>query len=182
MCKWSELWNNTCCSAHARTHRDKEILHRNWALINAPFSIYTVIPHPYSGFFFIPYLVREEFVCVAPPGLCANQSGIFTGKGTFPGEIFFPLLPLGVPWPFMHVGWEPSSSLFPNSDLTGGLEELRAVSQLLFGLSVMISAEDAEVLNWWTRKPLPKATPRVPRDLFRSSRVTKSGGDEQARS
>lgn len=62
------------------------------------------------------------------------------------------------------------------------LEELRAVSQLLFGLSVMISAEDDEVLNWWTRKPLPKATPRVPHDLFRSSRVTKGGGDEQARS
>lgn len=76
-------------------------------------------------FFFIPYLVskRREFVCVAPLGLYANQSGVFTGKGTFPGEIFFPLLPMGAPWPFMHVGWEPSSSLFPKSVLTGGLEE-----------------------------------------------------------
>ncbi len=54
---------------------------------------------------------------------------------------------MGAPWPFMHVGWEPSSSLFPKSVLTGGLEELRAVSQLLFGRSVAISAEDAEVLD-----------------------------------
>jgi len=84
---------------------------------------------------------------VAPQGLYANQSGVFTGKGTFPGEIFFPLLPMGAPWPFMHVGWEPSSSLFPKSVLTGGLEELSAVSLLLFGLSVAISAEDVEVLD-----------------------------------
>lgn len=115
---------------------------------------------------------------MAPPGLYTNQSGVFTAKGTFPGEIFFPLLPLGAPWPFMHVGWEPSSSLFPKSGLTGGLEELRAVSQLLFGLSVMISAEDAV----WTRKPLPRATPRLPCDIFRSSHVTKGGGDVPARS
>ncbi len=54
---------------------------------------------------------------------------------------------MGAPWPFMHVGWEPSSSVFPKSVLTGGLEELRAVSQLLFGRSVAISVKDAEVLD-----------------------------------
>lgn len=91
---------------------------------------------------------------MAPPGPYAIHSGVFTGKGTFPGKIFFPLLPMGASRPFKHVGWEPSSSLFPKSGLTGGLEELRAVLQLLFGLSVAVSAEDAKVLDYRTRKPL----------------------------